>query len=269
MIVEVAIATMSPSRSSLSAIHSEPVEGVRYTVIEQVVAGHPTRRGASELGHLNGRDDVRWLSFEELGLASSRNRALKEASGDILLLTDDDVALNLRGLARIRRIFVQQPDIDILTAQIHTPQGLLYKPYRAYSFVHGRRSILQVSSAEIVLRVSSIRRASLRYDERFGLGARFPSGEEAVFLSDAHRSGLRIVYFPLVLSYHPFASSGKVFSLDSAVARGAVFGRLFGMLGYFASVVFVWKKRRFFSGRKVLFAYLKDCWIGVRTFRSG
>lgn len=169
----------------------------------------------------------RFISVDERGLAKSRNRALVECSGDYALVADDDLVYTSDFQDKIRKGFEQFPDADILTFQIRSPEGKAYKNYSSKAFKHSRTSIYRVSSVEIVLKMEQIRAKGIRFDERFGLGGAYKSGEETIFLNDAMNAGLNLYFVPEDLVIHPIESSGKVLDQNYFYSKGALVKRLY------------------------------------------
>jgi len=195
----------------------------------------------------NGREEksdrLRFLSFDEKGLSKSRNRAIQESNSDIGLVADDDLQYCEGFEEKIQNAFEKYPDADILTFKIVTPDGKPYKNYSDKSFKHSRGSIYRVSSVEIVLKLSSIKSAGLAFDERFGLGATFKSGEETIFLNDAINAGLKIYFVPENIVIHPIESSGKVLDENFFFSKGALVKRLYsGSIYFMLGIIFLVKQ---------------------------
>ncbi len=182
---------------------------------------------------------------DEKGLAKSRNRAILLAQKDICLISDDDLEYFNDLEENIIKSFKDNMEADIITFCVQTPDNQPYKRYKEKSFWHTKKTIMRVSSVEIAFRLDSINKVNLRFDERFGLGSNFPTGEEIIFLSDALDKGLKILYIPINIVIHPIESSGKNYeSIKLIEAKGAMFYRLFGFLGYGVSVLFAFKKSK-------------------------
>jgi len=179
----------------------------------------------------------------EKGLAKSRNKAIDLAEKDICLISDDDLDYLENLEKNIIKAFEDNSEADIITFCIRTPDNKPYKKYKDKPFWHTKKTIMSVSSVEISFRLDSINRVKLRFDERFGLGSDFPTGEEIIFLSDALDKGLKILYIPINIVIHPIESSGKNYTSSRLIeAKGAMFYRLFGFLGYGVSALFSYKK---------------------------
>lgn len=173
-------------------------------------------------------DTLKFISVDETGLSKSRNRALQECEATFALIADDDLEYCEDFEDKVAAGFRQFPDADILTYKIISPEGKPYKSYKASAFKHTRTSIYKVSSVEMVFRMSSVKAKGLRFDERFGLGSEFKSGEETIFLNDALDAGMNLYYIPEYLVIHPIESSGKLLDLNFFYSKGALIKRLYG-----------------------------------------
>jgi len=192
---------------------------------------------------LNKVDENNICSYYEKGLSKSRNRAIENAKAEICLISDDDVVFKQDIAQIILNVFEENPDADIITFQIETPDGKKFKDYGTAQFWHNMRTLMKVSSIEIAFRKKSIINNNIKFDESFGLGTEFPTGEEIIFLSDAIKKGLKILYIPIPIVIHPFESSGKNYdNLNLIQAKGAMFYRIFGNLSYIISIIFALKK---------------------------
>lgn len=174
-----------------------------------------------------------------VGLARSRNIGISNVESDYILISDDDVSF-LPGVdAAIEKAFLDN-DADILTFMAITPSGTPFRNYKSKKFNHNYLTIFGVSSIEIAMRRSSIIKHKLKFDERFGLGSDFPTGEEIIFLADAHKHGLSILFLPAPIVIHPAESSGSALYGNHQLiqAKGAMFARMFGLRGLLFNLLF-------------------------------
>jgi len=184
-------------------------------------------------------------SFLEKGLSKSRNRAIDLCDSDIALISDDDVEYVENVEEIIKKAFEDNPDADIITFQALRDKNTPFKNnYKKEKFWHNIYTLAKVSSIEIAFRVNKIKNKNIRFDENFGLGSHFPTGEEYIFLTDALKSGLKILYIPIPIVIHPDKSSGEQFLNNPLLieSKGAVFYRVFRIKGYFISFIFALKK---------------------------
>lgn len=181
------------------------------------------------------------INMYTTGLSLSRNQALNKASGDICLISDDDLTYIPNIDQSIQKIFNQYPDADIITFKISKSEDLDYKKYPDKPFYHNIRTLMKVSSVEIAIRREVID-SNLRFDENFGLGAKYPTGEEVIFLTDALKQGKSILFYPLNIAIHPEVSSGSDYSVNNlAKAKGAMLYRIFSAKSYLLCLAFALK----------------------------
>ena len=213
--------------------------------------------------HLN----VRMLSCTERGTSNSRNMAINNASGDICLIADDDVGY-VDGMENIvLSAFKQNPDADIITFQIVTPEGNPFNAgYPSQLQWHTQRSILRCASIEIAFKRESIIRAGLSLDTNFGLGSKYRVHDEIIFLKDAMDKGLKLLYVPIPIVIHPAESSGTDFNEHLISSKGAAFVRLFGLKGIMLNFAFSLKKYPEYSNRYNLLKFLMIMLKGSMKF---
>lgn len=209
-------------------------------------------------------------SFKEKGLSKSRNRAIELCDSDIALISDDDVKYidNIDNI--ITNAFKENPNADIITFQIKTPENQLFNEnYKSSKFTHNIKTIMSVSSVEIAFRTQSIRTKNLLFDEKFGLGTKYPTGEEAIFLNDAIKKGLKVIFLPIPIVLHPKESSGGMFNNnpDLIKAKGAMLYRIFGNISYLVSILFAIKK--FKISNYSLIEFISYMYDGIYCYKKG
>lgn len=182
---------------------------------------------------------IRMLSYQEKGLSKSRNRAIKNAIGDICLIADDDIQYKKGIFQEIQKVFLNHPDFDVLTFKYDNKKS----KYGKLPFNHNYRTIRRVSSIEIAFRRDQVINKSIRFNELFGLGSRYISGEENIFLKDCLDKGLKIKYIPLSIAYHLHdESTGRIWSRGLFFSKGALFFELYGKFSYIYDLGFCIKK---------------------------
>jgi len=74
-----------------------------------------------------------------------------------------------------------------------------------------------------------IKKNQIKFDERFGLGTNFPSGEEYIFITDCFKSGLTVKYLPINIGVHPNETSGMDFytTPEKVLAKREMIKRIF------------------------------------------
>lgn len=208
--------------------------------------------------------NLRYSHLDQLGLPVSRNFALQNCKSKYLIPTDSDVVLFTSILSEIDNLFRELKQADYLTLQSYF-DSTKKRPRRTFNnskFRHTRRTLLSVSSIELILKVDSFKSKNVFWDYDFGLGARFGGGLETVMLQDAYQADLIGYYIPLPICYHEEISSGSEISLKKVYIRSAVFERSFGKVnGKLLATLFHiknYKKYKHLSSFEVFKAILVD-----------
>lgn len=258
--IEVIVSTMNYRDGGLRGLLESIPADVPVTIVNQVAG-----QGSVATPEISSGGNVRCISYAETGLSRSRNRLLEHAKGDFLLVCDDDIAFEPGSFSAVRDALQRYPDDDVLTFRMADLDGKPRKRYPGKSVPHGRWSIARVSSCEIGFRRRAILTSGVRYDERFGLGARYPGGEEVVFLKDCLDLGLRLRFVPITISRHPAESTGRRMNEATEFARGALFRQLYGASAWAMGPLFYLKKRVQLGDRVRLASALRAY---VRGFRD-
>lgn len=155
---------------------------------------------------------VRVINSFEKGLSKSRNLALKNAIGKIVLIADDDVVYKKDFDSAIVQAHNQYDDKAAISFCIEKPNGLLFKKYLPNAKMNlNLMELFNVLSIEISLNLSILDGLGVKFDEHFGLGSTFEMGEEAIFLSDIKENNQQIAFVPSVIASHPEISSTDKF----------------------------------------------------------
>lgn len=219
-----------------------PRKGVGYVIVHQSGTG-------TLPADLLARADVTYLPQAGRGLSRSRNAAIEAATADHLFVLDDDVAIDPDAMLRIAgRAASDGTDVAAyyhrLTDGTSTLPSSSADPQAAEPIRVGRLGVGSITSIDLSFRREAIVRSGVRFDTDFGLGATYPSCEEAVFLGDCLGAGLTIRRYPDAVCTHPPESSGLDFysSPERVRPRRAMMRRIFGP----AAPVFVlafWAKK--------------------------
>jgi len=172
--------------------------------------------------------NITMYNSKDKGLSKSRNMLLKKMNGDIGIITDDDITFVKNYEEIISNAYTKHPDADIIIFNVQFGSRVHGKSeYHKYSKI----TILGVMSVQITFRQKSIKDNNIKFNENFGLKAKFGSGEENIFLSDALNSGLKIVHEPVILCNHPeIETTGEKWNEDTIKTKGAVSYKLLGKM---------------------------------------
>jgi hypothetical protein len=174
-------------------------------------------------------DNVEVINSFERGLSNSRNLALQKASKELVILTDDDVVFQSGFEDCVLKAFNSNPTHDGFRFQFLNGKGNLAKKYpKQFEDTLSDLEILNSSSVELVFKRRSILESKVQFDTDFGIGTQFSMGEEAIFVADVIKKGLKIGFIPETLVAHSHPSTGHKTDIYSIYfIQSAVFYRIF------------------------------------------
>lgn len=181
------------------------------------------------------------------GLAKSRNVCIKKINTKYAIVCDDDIVPDTLLYEQILDYAKQYPDTAVFTGRIKNDENNYKKEYAQHMFEHTIRSAAQVSSCEMIINTEWIKTNNIFFDERFGLGAEFPSGEEFIFLTDIIKKSGIVRYVPVDVCTHAHDTSGYTFTKEMLIAKGAMIRRVYGW--QFAIIHFVFAIKKYNSYR--------------------
>ncbi len=195
------------------------VEGVEYVVSWQI-------DGSIEIPKTLLREDFRVFTSPTKGLSINRNIALSKADAPILLISDDDVDYTPERLLSIIEKFEEYKDQDIITFRYESSNYVKKYPTSKCDLSNPTKGYY-VTSFEIAFRKDAVK-GKIWFNENFGIGATFPSGEEDIFIKDCLDAGLKGIFIPMTIVTHESSTtSQRNLALASRPqTKGAVFLRL-------------------------------------------
>lgn len=200
------------------------VEGVEYLVSWQLpdedVAVPP---------ELSSRNDFKIFKISNRGVSRNRNNAISNASAPLALIADDDVLYTPSQLRNAIIAGSQNPEASIITLKYYSDHPTKCYPANSINLKKKMPQDYFVSSIEIMLRPNAIKKAGLQFNEYFGLGSYFISGEEQLFINDALRAGLSVKFVPVVVGNHLNYTTSERYASSPAMteAKGAMMALLF------------------------------------------
>lgn len=201
--------------------HHPAVERVEYLVSWQTGDAD-----VSDIPASLRRPDMKIYPSSTKGLSVNRNLSIEKSTAPLLLIGDDDVSYSKEGLEAVIDAFGSHPDCDLLAFRYRSDSHPRYYPDCECSVFDTPKGYF-VCSIEIAFRRSSVK-DRIRFNENFGIGAIFPSGEEDIFLSDCKKRGLKGVHIPVEIECHegPTTSDRYLMSASRPMTKGAVLLRL-------------------------------------------
>ncbi|MEO5895175.1 MAG: glycosyltransferase [Vicinamibacterales bacterium] len=167
---------------------------------------------------------VRYVRESRPGLNWARNRAVIEASGELVAYTDDDVSVDAGWVEAVARIFAEEPEADAVTGlvvpdEIDLEPQRLFEAYggfsrgfdRRYFHVNTRRGVLAApiyggagqfgTGANMAFRRSAFERVGL-FDPALDVGTPTNGGGDLDLFFRVLKSGRLLVYEPAAIVRH-------------------------------------------------------------------
>ena len=186
-----------------------------------------------------------YLNRQERGAARNRNMVLEHAHADICVLADDDLRFVNGYPALVCEAFDACPQADVLVFNLIERRPIRkvnarYERVRWYNYG-------PYGAPRLVLRREAVLGAGIRFDEKFGGGARYSSGEDTIFLHDCLRSGLRVYTAPIALAeldQNSPSTHFTGFNRDFFFNKGAVYTCLHPVAYPLFSLFYVMRHRK-------------------------
>ena len=233
-----------------------------------IVINQGDRKSVDKFNSNNSK--ITWINSKSRGLSKSRNIALRNATSAVCLLADDD----LKYIKGYKDIILEQfklyPNADIITFQVEGIENKFKDYYNKPRNLNYLTS-MKVSSVEIAFKVDSIRKKDICFNELFGSGAKYISGEESLFLIDSLKSGLKLQYVPIkIADLHLGESSWfKGYNKDYFSTKGAVFAAMSEIFSIPLIIQFALRKHKLFSREMTRSQAIKIMLKGRREFLKG
>jgi len=198
-------------RRCLTALTALPDDGQELIAIDNRPATDATAKVVAEFPR------VRYAREDRPGLDAARNRALREAKGDIVAFIDDDAVADAGWLRGLMRPFTS-PLVQCVTGltmplELETPAQEMFETFAGFSHRGFQRRVFQSpehhrlavgmigAGANMALR-RSVTDSVGWFDEGLDAGTPSQSGGDHEYFSRILRAGHRIVYDPRALNWH-------------------------------------------------------------------
>jgi len=135
-----------------------------------------------------------YLSFAERGVGLNRNNALMRADADVCLFADDDMVY-VDGYAEIiSKAFEANPKADVLIFNLKEPEITRYVIEKKTKV--GYLNYLRYGTARVAVRLKSIKRCGIYFNQCFGGGTEYCHGEDNLFLTACLKNKLKVYALP-------------------------------------------------------------------------
>ncbi len=200
MTLQILIATLGEEGlQRLSTMSLPEIPGVKYLVSCQTGRDEPM---PDVPYFFIRRHDIDMIFPPGRGLSANRNILLRAATGDYLLIADDDMSYTEEQLKALLDDLEKNERKGIIAYRV---DGAGDKKYPAHAMSLDRKMPrgYSPSSVELVIKLDTIKYNYLIFCQLFGIGSPILGcGEEDVFLWNARRINVHIEYVPLTIGTH-------------------------------------------------------------------
>lgn len=188
---------------------------------------------------LNGHT-VRVLSMKERGVGISRNAAIDNSTGDILLFSDQDIVYEKGYEEAILKEFEVCPEADMMVFNI-----LVDESRRTYFNTERKRVHLyncgRYGAVSFAIKKDVIIKSGINYSLLFGGGAKYSAGEDSLFISDVIKGGYKVFTAPVTIGREAAGNSTwfKGYNEKFFFDRGVLYHFLYGKLARVLSLRFL------------------------------
>ncbi|MEG3312433.1 hypothetical protein RFL03_01795 [Streptococcus parasuis] len=244
-------------------IETMNLETVDTIVVNQYRSG----REQSELV-TNERSTI--LQSNRLGLSASRNDALALAPEHaICQIADDDMVFVYNYEEIVAAAYQEFPDADMIVFYVDNEVASLAKKPLKKGRIH-HLGAMKTSSVQISFKKSSLLQKGIVFDEQFGIGAKYGSGEENILLFDALRKGLKMYSYPVKIATLKDRPSQWDRSNTPEVCkkRGAIYKRMTPRWYWLLILQFAIRKRKMMLPEISIYDNIKYMLEGASNFTN-
>lgn len=190
---------------------------------------------------------INHIHNKEKGLSKARNTALSICNGFVVTFSDDDCWYKEGSLDYAYQHFKSNQDSELhgYVFQIYDP--IKKTPYKEYPKLKKNqltfKDVFRVSSIELFFNLQFLRESGILFDENFGLGAKYNSGEENIFINDILKRKGKIAYIPEVIVYHQVPTSSSRLNDGNFIGKGPMLTRMHGELIGYTLLSVLWLKK--------------------------
>lgn len=167
---------------------------------DAILANQCEKFGYEEYKQPDG-STVKLISSSDRGVGRNRNKALLYATGEYLLLADEDMIYNDDYKTTVLQAFETAGDADIIVFNLEflnrfTPEK---KEGTKFKRIHLWNS-MRYGAPRIAIKRSALEKHCLSFSHLYGGGAKYSSGEDSLFIREALRKGLKMYTCPIVIA---------------------------------------------------------------------
>lgn len=141
-----------------------------------------------------GDQQIQYLNFAERGVGLNRNNALMRADADVCLFADDDMVYEENYVDIIEKAFMDNPSADVIVFNLR--ESIVTRKIITKQTNVGYLNYLRYGTARVAVKLSSIKKYGIYFNQCFGGGTPHCHGEDNIFLNSCLKNGLKIIAVP-------------------------------------------------------------------------
>jgi len=173
--------------------------------------------------------NIKYITYQEIGVGLNRNNALMRATSDYCILADDDITFLDGYPEKVESMFKKYKDADILIFNIQNKDK--YQIKKAYKV--RKINYMKFPTYRIAFRRKKLSYAGIFFNVNFGGGTDHSCGEDTIFLHDCLKLGLHIYAIPETIARINeerdstwFKGYNKKYFFDRGVLHATLYGKL-------------------------------------------
>ena len=179
---------------------------------------------------------VKMISTTTRGVGVNRNIAILASEAEILLFADDDITYHLEAPERVISAFEENPKADVIIFSMDYTRNkeIIERRHLKNKQLHIWNA-MRYGACAMAVRRSAILQSNIIFNQLFGGGCLYSSGEDSLFLRDCFRNGLSVYSHDYVLgtcsrdSSSWFSGCNEKYFYD----KGALMKFLFPSISFF------------------------------------
>lgn len=183
------------------------------------------------------------ICSDDIGVGKNRNKALYFSSKDILLFGDEDLVYIDDLENKVLEAYKALPNADAIIFQIESPGKDITAKIKEIRRVRWF-NYAKYGAARLSIKKSSIQKYNIKFNELFGGGCKYGSGEDNIFIHDLLKKGAKIYTYPLLIAYEKENKSSWFKGYDEKYFydNGALMASLYNKRKYIMSIIFLIKR---------------------------
>ncbi len=193
---------------------------------------------------------VKMITTPTRGVGLNRNIALLFADAELLLFADDDITYYDGAAEAVKAAFRDLPDADAIAFSLdYSKDGKITEKRHLPIKRRHTWNALKFGTGVLAVRREAVLRANITFNQLFGGGCLYGSGEDSLFILDCLRGGLKLYTHSHVLgvcrkdSSSWFTGFGEKYFFDKGAFFAFAFPKAKRLVSLFFAVKMYFRKK--------------------------